>query len=217
VRPIASGIGRLKLGSEGSEDIEVFGIRSGQDTLEAIQKKEVSQVLSESGNGVVNRAWFGIRVKPRSEFRASDGLSLRGFEPFLPAQRVRRRWSDRVKVLDEPLFPGYLFCRFEPSELIRILESPGVIQVIGIGRTPVSVSDAEIGAIQTMVASQVVLTPWPYLQTGQGVSIDTGPLAGIQGIVVRSEVGKPRVVVSVTLLQRSVAAEVDREWISLAI
>jgi transcriptional antiterminator NusG len=112
------------------------------------------------------------------------------------------------------LFPGYLFCRFDASELFRILESPGVIQVIGIGRTPVPVSDTEIGAIQTMVASQLVLTPWPYLQAGQGVHIETGPLAGIQGIVVRSEVGKPRVVVSVTLLQRSVAVEVDREWIS---
>jgi transcriptional antiterminator NusG len=173
-------------------------------------------VLRELSQGVVNQAWFGIRVKPRGEVRASDNLSLRGYEPFLPARRVRRRWSDRFKVLEEPLFPGYLFCRFDASERIRILESPGVIQVIGIGRTPIPIDETEIGAIQTLVASQALLTPWPYLQTGRTIRIDTGPLAGIQGIVIRSEVGNPRVVVSVTLMQRSVAAEVDREWISPA-
>jgi len=85
--------------------------------------------------------------------------------------------------------------------------------VIGIGRTPVPVGDAEIGAIQIMVASQVGLLPWPYLQTGQRIQIETGPLAGIHGIVVRSEADNPRVVVSVTLLHRSVAAEIERDWI----
>jgi transcriptional antiterminator NusG len=174
-------------------------------------------VLSEANKVGINQAWFGVRVKPRSEVRAADNLSLRGYQPFLPAHRVRRRWSDRIKLLEEPLFPGYLFCRFAASELIRILESPGVIQVIGIGRTPVPVSDAEIGAIQTMVASNLEITPWPYLQTGQGIQIDVGPLAGIRGIVIRSAVGKPRVLISVTLLQRSVAAEVEREWISVAV
>ena len=157
--------------------------------------------------------WFGVRVKPRSEFRVSGELLLRGFEAFLPAHQVRRRWSDRFKVSEEPLFPGYLFCRFHPWDRVRILEAPGVIQIVGIGKNPVSISETEIGAIQTMVASRILLTPWPYLEAGQHVLIDTGPLAGVRGVVVRSETGNPRVVVSVTLLKRSIAAEIDRGWI----
>lgn len=161
---------------------------------------------------MANRAWFALRVKPRSESRASDDLSIRGFEPFLPAQPVRRRWSDRVKVLSEALFPGYLFCRFDPLERVRVLETPGIIQIVGHGNTPVPVEDAEVDAIQAMVASGLPLVPWPYLKAGHRVKIDAGPLAGMEGVIVRAENGA-RVVVSVTLLQRSVAAEIEREWI----
>jgi transcription antitermination factor NusG len=158
--------------------------------------------------------WFGLRVKSRSESRASAELSLRGFKPFLPTRPVRRRWSDRFKLLEEPLFPGYLFCRFHPAEQLRILQAPGVLQVVGIGKTPAPIHEAEMHAIQIVVASTVNVIPWPYLRTGQRVRVEAGPLAGIEGIVARAEDGKPRVVVSVTLLQRSIAAEVDRDWIS---
>jgi transcription antitermination factor NusG len=159
--------------------------------------------------------WFGLRVKQRSEFRACGELSLRGFEAFLPSQRVRRRWSDRTQVVEEPLFPGYLFCRFERSDRIRILETPGVIQVVGFGERLAPIDEAEIDAIQRMVASRVELTPWPYLGAGQQIVIDAGPLAGVRGVVIRTETGNPRVVVSVTLMQRSITAEIDREWIDV--
>jgi transcription antitermination factor NusG len=118
-----------------------------------------------------------------------------------------------MKMLDVPVFPGYLFCRFDPGERTRVLDTPAVIQVLGIGGTPTPVSEAEIRAIQTMVTSRLLLMPWPYLQSGQHVRIDRGPLAGVDGIVAKAEDGKPRVVVSVTLLQRAVAAEVERDWI----
>jgi transcription termination/antitermination protein NusG len=165
---------------------------------------------------VLSRAWYAIRVRPKFERRASGELLLRGFEPFLPTQQVRRQWSDRMKTLEMPLFPGYLFCRFRLLDRIGVLEAPGVIQILGIGETPVPVSDEEIGAIQTMVASRIHLTPWPYLHSGQRVRIRQGPLAGVDGIVARADDGKSRVVVSVTLLQRSVAAEIDRDWLGIA-
>lgn len=161
------------------------------------------------------KPWFAVRVKPRSEFRACNELSLRGFEPFVPSRPVKRRWSDRVKVQEEPLFSGYLFCRFHPLERVRVLETPTVIQIVGNGSTPVPLEEAEVHAIQAMVASRVPILPWPYLKAGQRVRIDAGPLAGVEGVIVRAE-GGPRVVVSVTLLQRSVAAEIDREWIGAA-
>jgi len=158
-------------------------------------------------------AWFGIHVKSRCEFRAYADLCHRGFEPFLPLMSVRRRWSDRVKRLDLPLFPGYLFCRFSPSDRFKILNAAGVAQIVGTSKGPVPISETEIQSVQTLVGSKVALLPWPYLKAGQLVRVDNGPLTGVEGIVIQAEDGKSRVVVSVTMFQRSVAAEIERDWI----
>lgn len=96
-----------------------------------------------------------------------------------------------------------------------VLDAPAVVQILGVGATPTPVSAAEIAAVQTLVTSRLMVTPWPYLRSGQRVQIKRGPLTGIDGIVAKAEDGKSRVVVSVTLLQRSVAAEIEREWVDL--
>jgi transcription antitermination factor NusG len=158
-------------------------------------------------------AWFGVRVKSRSEFRAHEDLSLRGYETLLPTYTVRRRWSDRIKSLQVPLFSGYVFCRFALAEQLRILNANGVANIVGFGNRPAAIEDHEIQSIQTLLCSKVACTPWPYLQAGRRVSIDRGPLAGVEGVVLRAEDGRSRVVVSVNMLFRSVAAEVEREWI----
>lgn len=163
---------------------------------------------------MVNKDWYGVRVRPKDEARASSGLAARGFEAFLPTRHIRRRWSDRVKTLEEPLFPGYLFCKFRPEERVKVLDAPAVIQILGIGATPTPMSETEIEDLQTMVSSRLMLTPWPYLRSGQRVRIGHGPLAGIDGIVTQAEDGNSRVVVSVSLLQRSVATEIERDWIA---
>jgi len=163
--------------------------------------------------GLENTDWFGIRVRSRCEVRAYDDLCLRGFEAFLPLRSVRRRWSDRVKTLQVPMFGGYLFCRFAPPDRLKVLNAAGVAQIVGIGNTPVPISEAEIRSVQTLVTSKVACAPWPYLQAGQRVSIDCGPLAGVEGVIIRAEDGKSRVVVSVTMLLRSIAAEIERDWI----
>lgn len=157
--------------------------------------------------------WFGIRVKSRCEVRAHDDLCLRGFEVFLPLCTARRRWSDRVKTLQVPMFSGYLFCKFALPDRVKVLNAAGVAQIVGCGNTPVPIGETEIRSIRTLANSNVVCTPWPYLHAGQRVSIDHGPLAGVEGVVVRAEDGKQRVVVSVTMLLRSVAAEIERDWI----
>jgi transcriptional antiterminator NusG len=157
--------------------------------------------------------WFGIHVKSRCEAQVHDELCLRGLAVFLPLQRVKRRWSDRIKTLDFPVFPGYLFCRFKLSESGRILCMRGVTRILGAGSNPIPISEAEIRSIQTLVASKAALFPWPYLHAGHRVRIDRGPLAGVEGIVVRAEDGRSRVVVSLDLLQRAVAAEIDRDSI----
>ena len=157
--------------------------------------------------------WFAIRTSPRWETRASSELFQRGFETYLPLNHVKHKWSDRTKVVDVPLFPGYLFTRFLMRDRVRILQAPGVKQILGIGETPAPISESEIDNLRTLVDARPVLVAWPYLEAGQRVRVDRGPLAGVQGFVVRAEQGSLRIVVSVDLLQRSVSAEIDRDCI----
>jgi transcriptional antiterminator RfaH len=152
--------------------------------------------------------WFALQVRARHEAGVAHFLSGRGYEPFVPMYKSRRQWSDRIKVVQAPLFPGYLFCRFDINNRLPILTTPGVIQVVGFNRTPVPVADAEIDAIQSLVASGFPSQPWPFLQAGDRVQIDSGPLRGLEGLLVELK-GSHRLVVSVTLLQRSVAVEID--------
>jgi len=157
----------------------------------------------------LNRQWFALHVNVRRERMAADALRGKGFEEFLPLCRTRRRWSDRVKELEVPLFSRYLFCRFRGEDRHRVLTTPGVGYIVGIGNIPVPVPDGEIAALEAVRKSGVVAQPWPFLQTGQWVRIEEGALSGLEGILLDFR-GSCRLVVSVTLLQRSVAVEIDR-------
>jgi transcription antitermination factor NusG len=159
-----------------------------------------------------NYPWFALQTRSRYENFVASMLSGKGYEPFLPAYTCRRRWSDRIKEFELPLFPGYLFCRFDPSNRLPILITPGVIQVVGVGKTPVPVDESEITAIQILMGSGLPGRPWAFLQIGQRVRIERGPLAGVEGMLTGFR-GRYRLVLSVTLLQRSVAVEVDGTWI----
>lgn len=152
--------------------------------------------------------WFAVWVKGRCEQEAASHLRARGYDPYLPTYFERRQWSDRVRLAELPLFPGYLFCRFDPRDRLPILTAPGVIQVLGVGKTPLPVSDAEVEAIQAITQSNLPKRPWPYLKVGQRVRIGSGPLLGVEGILIEMR-GEHRLVVSVELLRRSVAVELD--------
>lgn len=156
--------------------------------------------------------WFAVQVRTSTEITAVNLLQNKGYECYLPIAKSRRRWSDRVKVLEAPLFPGYLFCRFDVHNRLPILKTPGVLQIVGVGKIPVPVDEMEISAIQQLGKSGLETQPWPFLQIGDFARITSGPLHGLTGIVVgvRSEL---RLVLSVSLLQRSVAVEVDRTWL----
>ncbi len=157
-------------------------------------------------------SWYAVRVRPRFERLVSTSLSGKGYDEYLPLYRSRRKWSDRAKDLDLPLFPGYLFCRFDVDVRLPILTTPGVISVVGIGRIPVAIPDSEVDAIQTMIRSGLHLQPWPQLAVGSRVLIEQGPLKGLEGVALDVK-KKFRLFVSVPLLQRSVSVEIDREWV----
>ena len=157
----------------------------------------------------LNRQWYALYVNVRREKVTAAALHNRGFEKFLPFGRTRRRWSDRIKELEVPLFSRYLFCRFNVQERHRVLTTPGIEYIVGIGKIPVPVPDVEISAMETVMNAGVTTQPWPFLQTGQWVRIEEGALSGLEGILLDFRAGC-RLVISVTLLQRSVAVEIDR-------
>jgi transcription antitermination factor NusG len=152
--------------------------------------------------------WFALQVRTRNEAGVAEQLSGRGYERFLPFYKVRKRWSDRIKEVDAPLFPGYLFCRFDPQDRLPILKTPGVMQIVGFKNGPVAVDESEIQALHTIIAAGAPHQPWPYLTAGDRVRIESGPLLGLEGILTEVRRGH-RLVLSVTLLQRSVAVEID--------
>ncbi len=161
---------------------------------------------------VVRSPWFAVRVRSNCEHTVEAILREKGQETFLPTFRSRRRWSDRVVHLDLPLFPGYLFCRMDMQVRLPLLVTPGVVGLVGIGKTPAPVSEEEVSAVRSILSSDLMVQPWPFLRTGQRVRIERGPLAGIEGVLAQVK-SRWRLVVSITLLQRSVAAEVDRDLV----
>jgi transcription antitermination factor NusG len=157
--------------------------------------------------------WFALQVKGNYENVVAAHLGGKGYEWFLPLYMSRSRWSDRWKEIKRPLFPGYLFCQLDPMNRIPILTIPGVARIVGTAKSPVAIDETEIAAIHATVKSGLPTQPWPYLQIGKRVRIEYGPLYGLEGILLDFK-GEHRLVLSVTLLQRSVAVEVDGAWVT---
>jgi transcription antitermination factor NusG len=160
-----------------------------------------------------SQRWFALQVRTRWESSTAVLLSGKDYETLLPTYKARKRWSGRLREINAPLFTGYVFCRFDAQKRLPILVTPGVIAVVGRGRVPLPVDEHEIQAIQAMVASGIPNQPWPFLATGDRVRIESGPLSGLEGILVEFK-GNHRLVLSVTLLQRSVAVEIDSAFVT---
>jgi transcription antitermination factor NusG len=164
--------------------------------------------IKKEGSGEL--PWFALQVRSSKESWTAAHLIGQGYECLLPKYKAQRQWSDRKKEVERALFPGYLFCRFDPYARLPILKTPGVVQIVGFNRTPKPVEEVEIQAIQRTIESKLPVQPWPYLEIGDRVEIRAGALRGLQGILV-SVKGNHRLVLSVSLLQRSVAVELDTD------
>ena len=112
-----------------------------------------------------------------------------------------------------PLFPSYVFCRFEYEKRVSVLNTPSVLSIVGFGSSPAPVPDEEIAAVRTAIASGRAIEPWPYVRAGDRVEVTHGPLKSLKGVLVQSK-NHWRVVVSVDLLMRSLAVEVDRDCVA---
>lgn len=152
--------------------------------------------------------WYALYVRVRHERVVGVQLAGRGLEAFLPFYLSRRKWADRYVSLEMPLFPGYVFCRFSSEQRTSVLDTSGVVRIVGFGRQAIPVDDEEINAIQRAIAAGLDCEPVPYAEVGRAVRIQSGPLAGVDGVL-RNIKDTHRLVLSITLLNRSVSVEVD--------
>jgi transcription antitermination factor NusG len=202
-----------------TEQVDLRGVSSslyipGTGALVFMPDRELESVAAiPQGSARKRHPWYAIHVRSKFERIVSTVLQEKGFEEFLPLYRAKRQWSDRVKQLDLPLFPGYVFCRIDlGARLLPVVTTPGVLGIVSAGKYPIAVSDLEIEAVQTVLLSGLPAMPWPGLSAGSPVLIEHGPLAGVEGVVL--EVNKKyRLIVSVPLLQRAVAVEIERDWV----
>ncbi len=156
--------------------------------------------------------WFALKVRTHSELLVDQVLSAKRFHAFVPTYLECRKYSDRIKKVEAPLFDGYVFCRLDPGQPLEVLETNGVEYIVGHGKKPCPIDDAEIAALQQLIRSHCRATPWPYLQPGHKVEVQFGALSGMKGVLLQ-EKGAARLVISVEMLHRSVAVEIDRTWV----
>jgi transcription antitermination factor NusG len=158
------------------------------------------------------RPWFALQTRPKNERKVESLLEQKGYECFTPTYRLKRKWSDRMVEIDFPLFPGYVFCRFSSSALGKAISTQGVTRIVGFGGKPAEVAAEEIEALQLLAQSNMLREPWRYLPDGTLALVETGPLAGVQGIICAGE-NRRQLIISVSLLQRSVAIQLEEHTV----
>ena len=152
--------------------------------------------------------WYAAYTSANHEKRIAEQLEQRSVEHFLPLHVSVRRWKDRRVRLQMPLFPGYVFVCFALRERLRVLQIPGVVHLVSFGGQPVTIKEEEIRAIRICLNNGSQVEPHPYLQTGHRARVKSGPLEGLEGIVLRRK-NRTRFVLSLDLIKRSVAVEID--------
>jgi transcription elongation factor/antiterminator RfaH len=156
-------------------------------------------------------SWYAVHVKSRHEFKVVERLTKSGIETFLPAVERLSRWKDRKKLIDFPLFPGYIFVHMNKiyEAMLTVLKTRGVVRFLGIVPSePEPVSEDQIISLKKLVESKETLDPYPYLKEGQRVRIKMGPLAGVEGVLVERK-GQHLLVLSVDILRQGVSLKID--------
>jgi transcription antitermination factor NusG len=160
------------------------------------------------------RHWFAIQVRSGWEKSIVLPIENKGYEVFSPTYRVERRWSDRIKALELPLFKGYIFCRFDPNvKLSPLVTTPGVIKILGPPGRPEEVDEGEIECIRQVVSSHHKVYPHNFLTEGTKVKIVRGCLSGVEGLLVSIK-NHHRLILSIDLLRRSVYVDMDASWLA---
>ncbi len=170
--------------------------------------KQMARLIpATAATSAAPNCWYAAYTCGHHERRVAEQLEARGFEYFLPTYRSVRQWKDRRKELQVALFPSYVFVRMTLRERLAVLQVPGVVDLVSFAGVPAPLPDPEIEALRNGISDAVKIEPHPYLRVGRRVRIACGPLAGIEGILVRRK-NNLRVVISIALIRSSVAVEV---------
>lgn len=152
--------------------------------------------------------WYAAYTSANHEKRVAEQLAVRDVEHFLPTYSSVRRWKDRRVTLDMPLFPGYVFVKMALRDRLKVQQVPGVARLVGFNGLPCALPESEIEGMRTCLARKAHLEPHPYVSVGRRVSVTAGPLQGLEGLVIRRK-NRSRFVISVELIKRSVAVDLD--------
>jgi transcription elongation factor/antiterminator RfaH len=158
--------------------------------------------------GTEDPLWYAAYTRPRHEKRVAEQLTRRAVESYLPLYQTARQWKNGRHLVQLPLFPGYAFVHIALRNRLDVLRVPGVVDLVGFNGRPVPLEEEEVTSLRQALAQGVRAEPHPFITRGRKVRMTAGPLAGLQGIVVRRK-GRVQVVVSIELIQRSVLVEID--------
>jgi transcription antitermination factor NusG len=152
--------------------------------------------------------WYAASTRANHEKRVSDQLSARSIEHFVPLYGSIRRWKDRRVNLQLPLFPGYVFVHLALRDRLRVLQIPSVAKFVSFNGNPAALPETEIEALKAALERGIEAAPHPYVKVGRRVRIKSGPLEGLEGIVIRKK-NDMRFVISLDTIQRSIRIEID--------
>lgn len=169
---------------------------------------QLAEMETESHGAGTAENWYALLTRHQHEKAVASALSNKNHEVYLPLYRSVRRWQDRAKPVWFPLFPCYVFIREGMDRQLQILTTPGIIQIVGWGGHPAAIPQTQLDAVRQIIESCLVVETHPYLQSGDRVRVKTGPLMGLEGILTRKK-GVSRLVVSMEMLGRSAAVEID--------
>lgn len=170
--------------------------------------------FEKSEGARADAVWYAVHTRHQHEKLVAQRLLNKGFEVFLPLYTEVRQWRDRTKRLELPLFSCYVFLRGDMERQLPIVTTPGVHGMLATGGKLSGIPEEEIQAVRSVVESRVNVEPYPFLNCGDLVRVKTGALKGLEGFLVRKK-GQTRLVVSVSLVERSVSAEVDANAVEL--
>ncbi len=179
----------------------------------ALQDDSFAQELPSS---YIEGHWYAAYTCANHEKCVAHQLEERAVEHFLPLYRSVRRWSDRRVQIDLPLFPGYVFVRLALRDRLRVLQIPSVVRLVGFNGLPTALDDEEMEILRSGLTERLRAAPHPFLTVGRRVRVTAGPFAGLQGVLKRKK-SKLRVVVSLSLIQRSIAVDLDAADIALIV
>lgn len=182
-----------------------------------VNRDEIDDDVLMDDGALEAAAWYAIWTRSHCERLVAQQLVAKGFQPFLPEMAVRSRRSDTTSTVQRPMFPGYLFLKhsMEKRSYLEILKARGVVRVLEGGWNRLTpIADEEMLAIERVIDSGAPILAQPYFHEGDRVRVVEGPLAGIEGLFVRDKKNRGRLIVSVRLLQTSVAIELDCDYVT---